>query len=237
MFECITTDSYNFFPVTHTLIPFYQYILWGGGWNGFFFAFSLASAFEFFEAIVLQLFDSYVFFGESETVREDPCGIVILDLGNAILGCLLGAIIINRHNTPIKSKIFSCTENEDIPRKERFCIRSTILGYIEITILFVSWSFIGSISWYCNTWLYSCTSKSIPEYFPYGHIFCTLIGILISWLYMEKPTAIKSIICTVVMCGIGSIKVMSSAIMVYISFALLSTAFIIYNCIKTQRPI
>lgn len=241
MFECITHETYDFFTVSHFILPFYLYILWGGGWDAAFFALALASVWEIFEVLLVELFDSYVFFGEFEPGLESACGISILDIGNAVLGCLLGAIVIDRHSTQIKSKIFSCFfPQKDYlgleVRKERFCTCTAIVGWIEITLLSIIWSFASSVSWYCVTWFYTCTNKTNPDYFPYGHFICTGLGITISWLYMKRDNAIKSIICTVTTCGLASIKIISSAIMVYISFALLSIVFIIYRYTKTRRP-
>ena len=134
MFECISEYGYDFFPVTHFLIPFYIYILWGGGWTAALLAFSLASAFEIFEGLLVEIFNNYVFFGELNMGTETICGITILDLGNAILGCILGAIIYDRRTTQISSQIFSKCFEELKERKERFktCTCATFIGYIEI---------------------------------------------------------------------------------------------------------
>jgi hypothetical protein len=239
MFECITDDWHGFHVVSHLILPFYLFILVGGGWKAFWLTFSAACFFEIFEALLIEIFDSYVFFGEmaNSPEYESVCNVTILDMGNAILGCALGAIVADRF-TPISSHIFSkccftkCCANCQKERFKRFVCALTadqFTGWLEITVLLVLWSNSAGVSWYCNNWIYNCTDRNMPNYVPYGHFICAVIGITLSWIYMDKDTAVKSIVCTVTMCGLASIKVYSSAIMVYISFALLSVGFGIYR--------
>lgn len=235
MFECITEYTYDFYPVSHLILPFYLFILWGGGWKAFFFTVTLAGLWEFFETSLVELSGSYILFGEPDTVLESICGISVLDIGNAILGCTLGAIIVNGV-TPISSNIFSKCFPE-LQEKERFKSRTCtqFVGWIEIAFFLVAWSFSSTLSFYCNTWFYTCINDK-DTYKPYGHFICACLGSALSWIYMDKDTAVKSIVCTFTMCVLVTIKFLNSAVTVYISFVLLSVGFGIHRYFKIIEP-
>ena len=152
MLECLNNGHY-FYPISHLLIPSLLFLFYGnGGWNSAFFAFSLACVWELFEFLLYELFDSYVIFADGNA-EETICNVIFLDLGNAILGCILSWMMLR-----------STSSGVEMPRS---------WGVIVIIVLLlVAFSFSSDVSWECNSWYNTNCNEKV---FPYGNVVCWFI--------------------------------------------------------------
>ncbi len=213
MFDCVNNGHYAY-PVSHLLLPAFLFLLYGeGNWDSALFAFSLAGFWEVVEYIVYDLVGGYITFPDSSESIEVVCDIVLLDLGNAILGCVLSWVMIHATNS---------TTVRDLTRCDTFVV----------IIIFILYSISSSTGWYCNTWFDPDCVIGDMVAFPFGNIVCMLLLSFICYQILYKRadarTAWFTLLNVIIISGLGSLLWLSSAIMTYIAFVGLVLFYGIY---------
>ena len=203
MFDCIDNGFY-FYPISHLIIPSILFLHYGkGGWSSVFFAFSLSSVWELVEYLTFELFDSYITFPDSSQSLELVCDVVLLDIGNGLLGCILAWAMV--YSTG--------------------CEMALKPNYILTLAFLALYSPLSSFGWYCNKWLSSKCEVGELVNFPWGNVFCWVLTLIYSYTFIKKYASMNTahfvVLNSTVLISIASFKVLSSAILTYIGFALL----------------
>lgn len=130
--DCLE-DRRALYPVSHIYIPFLLYYLI----PKFYFVFFLAAVWEVLEYTIFHLFGNYGLF---PGIGETTCDVVILDLGNGLLGILLAYIIYWRGQEP------------------RFQpIQMSLWKWICALIFGLLWSVISPLDYECEYWMFDCS--------------------------------------------------------------------------------
>tara|TARA_A100001015_G_scaffold89810_1_gene100031 strand:- start:1484 stop:2209 length:726 start_codon:yes stop_codon:yes gene_type:complete len=118
--------------------------------TAFLFSFSLISAWELFELLAKKIFNSYVLFGSDNGGMETLENVVILDLGNGVIGGIIGILTLLTYPPEIK--------------KVNFWWKWLIfLGYAMLFSYFSSFSHCG------NDFIERVNEDCTPPYvFPWG---------------------------------------------------------------------
>ncbi len=207
-FECVNNGHYGY-PASHLLLPSILFFLYGKGkWNSFLFALGLASIWEVLEYTSFEVFDSYVTFPDSSDSLEVVCDIVLLDIGNAILGCVLSWVTLYATSTTTVEFV-------------------TIYDVLLVFTMFIVYSLASTIGWYCNAW-FGCTLGEMTS-FPYGYIVCVLALAAVCFHVLRLRSSLK-LACYVflnvlVVTFVSSLLVLSSAILTYIAFLVLCVGY------------
>lgn len=218
-FDCVNNGHYAY-PASHLLLPSILFTLYGTGkWDSFFFGFGIPCLWELLEYTTFELFGSYVVFPDSSTSLEVVCDIVLLDIGNAVLGCILTWLTINATNTTT-------------------CKGVTFCDALLILVMIILYGLASSSGWYCNEW-FGCTPGEMSA-FPYGHIVCILaLAVMCNVIRLRSSLKLASYMffnCCVVTL-LSSFLFLSSAILTYIACLVLSVGYgsmILYNKITVN---
>lgn len=214
-FACVDNGHYAY-PASHLLLPSIIFFIYGEGkWDSFFFAFGLACLWELLEYATFEIFDSYLTFPDSSESLEVVCDIVLLDIGNAILGCILSWVTLYATNTTVAQSV-------------------TLYDIILVILMFALYSLASSTGWYCNEW-FNCTQGEMTS-FPYGHIVCVLAMAVVCFYVIRLRSSLKLAsyvffnVCVVTL--LSSFLFLSSAILTYIAclgLLVMYGGIIVYN--------
>ena len=214
-------DSYGY-PASHLLLPSILFFLYGEGkWNSFFFALGLACIWEVLEYASFEVFDTYVTFPDSSDSLEVVCDIVFLDIGNAILGCVLSWVTLYATGSTVVKFVTSC----DI---------------LLVSTMFIVYSLASTVGWYCNVW-FNCTQGEMTS-FPYGYIVCVLALAAVCFHVLRLRSSFKlacyAFLNVLIVTFVSSLLVLSSAILTYIACLVLCVGYgcmVLYDRLSTDR--
>ena len=182
-------------------------------WRTVFFVFSLVAVWEIVEVLSYFIFTSFVLFGTDNTEPEGVGDVVFLDLGNGILGIILGLLTL-------------------------ICFPPKYLKKVDFYVKWTIFLIFGAI--YSHLCSYSfCRSNKCQEPFdfPWGLIAngVLIVAYVLGWMwyfYTDRDTAITFTINGLILLGAVSFRWQSTAITVYIA----SLSMIgIYSCIYLYK--
>ena len=214
MFECVDNGHYSY-PASHLILPSIVFLLYGNGkWNSLWFSLALACIFELVEYISFEIFDGYITFPDVSDSLEAACDIVLLDIGNALLGCILSWITLHSTNTITVRNLK---------------VRDIVL----VVIIFIAYSISSSVGWYCNKWFYSDCEIGELVSFPYGNLVCVLLLSILCFCVIRVRSSSKLawfiFLNVCVVSFVSSLLVLSSAILTYIAFGILCILYGVVN--------
>lgn len=193
--DCVLNGFYSY-PISHVVMPMVISYYYGKGFNSVLFAITAAAVWELVEFTVRETFGSYLLFGDTLNDihgQEEPetiCNIVLLDLGNGILGALLAYFTARGKLSP------------------NFKYWQHVVAFI---IVGVTYSFLSGFSWYC-AWDESCNGERVD--FPWGNFVNVVLIFVWFWIFFIDWAWL--FLNVVIISGMGTIPVVSSAVMVYI---------------------
>ena len=159
-FECLY-DRRTLYPVAHILAPFLIYLLAQDPSI----VLGLVVAWEFVEFFAYAATGSYHIFpdGSSETV----CDVVLLDLGNGVLGLLLGMWFVYWFSLPT--------------------LKMTTWRWLTIIVSATIWIIFLSLDYECDDWIFDCsyTAWGVPSL-----TFLVLATIEVMHFLGNEPTPI-----------------------------------------------
>ena len=204
--DCVDNGFYAY-PISHVVMPMIISYYYGNGFNSVLFAITAATVWELIEFIVVEGFGSYLIYGDSLTGingQDEPetlCNVLFLDVGNGILGGLLAYYTANGKLSP------------------KFEYWQHILAFLLMGLLY---SFLSGFSWYC-AWDDSCNGERVD--FPWGNVVnIIVVFVFFSIFFVEWKWLFLNVF---IISGVGTIPVVSSAVMVYIGTAV---CFLIQIC-------
>lgn len=170
-------------------------------WSASLFSFSALSLFELLELLAKKLFSSYIIFGTDNGGSESLENIIILDLGNGLIGIVLCIIFLYAMPPRIKKTTF-------------------IRKWVLLLIYGIIFSYLSSKS-HCGL----DPGCNPPYSFPYGIPLCILLTYLYGYVSLRKFVNKKVVYgmmfnATVLILGI-SFRWQSTAITTYISSGVL----------------
>lgn len=215
----------NFYPYVgnHVFFPMLLCLLHRGSvsaeasyWRTVFFVFSLVAFWEILEVLSYFIFTSFVIFGTDNGDPEGVGDVVFLDLGNGVLGIVLGILTL-------------------------ICFPPKYLKQVDF---YVKWSifliFGGAYSHLCSYSFCKTNQCQEPFDFPWGLIANAflILAYVLGWtwyFYTDRRTAITFTLNGLILLGAVSFRWQSTAITVYIATLSLIG---IYACIYLyQRSI
>ncbi len=196
--DCVLNGFYSY-PISHVVIPMIISYYYGKGFNSVLFAITAAAVWELVEFTVRETFGSYLLFGDTliniytQEERETVCNIVLLDIGNGILGAFLAYFTARGKLSP------------------NFKYWQHVVAFI---IVGVTYSFLSGFSWYCS-WDESCNGERVD--FPWGNFVNVVLIFVWFWIFFIDWAWL--FLNVIIISGMGTIPVVSSAVMVYIGTA------------------
>lgn len=188
--DCVLNGFYSY-PISHVVMPMVISYYYGKGFNSVLFAITAAAVWEFVEVILKEVFGSYLLFGDSLVGNDETlCNANFLDLGNGILGALLAYFTARGQLSP------------------NFKYWQHVVAFI---IVGVTYSFLSGFSWYC-AWDESCNGERVD--FPWGNFVNVVLIFVWFWIFFIDWAWL--FLNVVIISGMGTIPVVSSAVMVYI---------------------
>lgn len=211
--DFITEEKYYNYEGNHLMFPFLVALLYQNSnnfqyWHTLFFTFALTAFWEFVEFFSITVFGSYLLFGNDNTEHESLFDIILLDLGNGILGACLALYTLWLIQPTFK--------------------KTSVVWKIVVFLIFGTvYSIFSSYGW--------CQDKACTS-FPWGNLANAALVFLYSILYLNRfafDTEITVIYVTVALLTLlaTSTKILPTAIMIYIAFLVYVIGITIYgNC-------
>jgi hypothetical protein len=103
----------------------------------------------------------------------------------------------------------------------------SIRQWAIVILLGIAWNFASIFSWSCIDWIPTC-----PVIIPWGNIGCTCIGLCVCYFIVPRTGAILT---TLLICGVASIKILSSVKLVYIAVAVVIAMINLYKWVDAPH--
>ena len=214
----ITEEDYFNYEGNHVMFPMLLIFMYQNTksiqyWNAAFFTFSLVAIWEVVEVLFKLLFTSFILFGPDNHFEETVVDIVILDLGNGIIGICIGLLVL-------------------ASLKPKFKETKWWLRVILFTVYGATYSALSPFGW--------CREGSCDTlHFPYGNIINYFVilafGYALYKLYVEKRLVYAFMFNAFLLNSATLIRFQSAAIMVYITSACLILGWSVYYFIANRK--
>lgn len=218
-FDAITNEYFSNYEGSHVMFPMTLAIMYQTNnqidyWRTAFFTFSFVAVWEVLEVLLTLTFGSFVIFGPDNELSESIEDVVILDLGNGIIGISIALLVLASLNPSFKENAWW-------------------VRFVLFLIYGITYSLLSPYG--------LCQGGSCDPYsFPWGNIvnyFVILIyAFCLSRFFVNELSLIYAFIFNAfVFNTVTIITFVSSAVMVYIASGCLLTGWGLYCLTKGNR--
>lgn len=216
--DVITDEDFFNYEGSHVMFPMTLAFMYQNTepihyWNTAFFTFSFVAIWEMVEVLAKLLFSSFLLFGPDNHVSEPIEDVVILDLGNGIIGICIGLLVLAALKPTFKDT--------------KWWIR--VILFLAYGLIYSAFSPYGL-----------CREGSCDTlYFPYGNIVNYFVilafGYALYRFFVEERLVYAFVFNAFVLNTATLIRFQSAAIMVYIVSACLLMGWGLYYFAKSNK--
>ena len=208
--DFVTNGEYYNYEANHVIFPMLLAFMYQTDksikyWNTAFFTFSFVAFWEVLEMLSNILFGSYLLFAHDNDETEDKGDIVILDLGNGILGIMLALLVLNALKPTFQNRTF-------VYRFFMFILYGSIYSALSA---------------------FGRCQNNDCSYIPYGNIanygLILIFGYVLYQKLFNRQLSIIFVLHAIIYNSVTMIHYISSAIMVYITTAILLLLWSVLN--------